>query len=469
MRNKVTEEMQKQIVSGPIVKTLFVLGWPIMLTHFFQIAYNLIDTFWLGKLGEDAIAVPTLTWPMVFLFVSVANGLAVAGVALVSQYVGAKNQEEARRSAGQSIAILMIVGIALSLFGILISDLILQFMGPTQAVYDLASPYIRIIFASMPFMFIIMGYAFILRGWGDTRTPMYVSAFSVTINLLLDPILIFGIPGLIPSMGVMGAGIATFVGRAIGGVIVLYLLFRAKKTLRIRTSDMRLEKDRTKRLFKIGIPATVGQAMVSFGFVVTVALVTRLGTDVLATYGIGTRIVNTVFVIIGGLTGAAVTMIGQSLGADLKDRAGKVLYSAVGMTMLILFVTSIIFVIFSDQLVGVFIQKQEIIEEGRNLFLIFGLSTMFFGAYASSLSAFQGSGRNVPTMILGITRLWLMRLPLVYIFAFVLDYGAIGIWMGLGISNVTSAVVALAWVSLGKWKKGVVEKSGRTGDVDGVL
>jgi putative MATE family efflux protein len=450
--------MQKSILRGPIVKTLFILGWPIMLTHFFQIAYNLVDTYWLGRLGVNEVAAPSLAWPMVFLLISIAGGLGVAGVALVSQYAGAKDEKQVKKSAGQVMSLLAIVGTVVSIIGVLGSDVILQFIAPEQAVFDLASPYIKLIFSSMPFMFIIMVYSFILRGWGDTRTPMYISAFSVGLNIILDPFLILGIEGVFPGLGVTGAGIATLISRSIGGLVCLYLLFRGKKTLTISVSDLKIEKEKARQIFRIGIPSSIGQAMVAFGFVVMVMLVTQMGTPVLATYGIGTRVINIVFLIIGGLTGAAVTMIGQSLGAGDKDRAGKVLYRTIAATFLILLACSTVFFVFSDQIIGVFLDDKQVIDEGRRFFLIFGMSVCLFGVYSSSLSAFQAAGHTVPTMVLGITRLWLMRVPFAFVLAFVLDYGVVGIWMGMALSNLTSAIVGLVWVSLGKWKEGVIKR-----------
>ncbi|MEE9116145.1 MAG: MATE family efflux transporter [Thermoplasmata archaeon] len=475
MKNKVTEEMQKRIVSGPILRTLFMLSWPIMATHFFQIAYNLIDTYWLGRLSVEAVAAPTLAWPMVFLLISVAGGLSVAGVALVSQYVGANDEREVKKSAGQVITLLTIVGVIVSMLGILASDSILQFIGAEQVVQDLASPYIKIIFASMPWMFVIMSYSFILRGWGDTRTPMYISALSVGLNIILDPVMIFGVQGLIPSMGVTGAAVATFISRTVGGVLALYLLFNAKKTLSISRSDLKVDKEKAKQIFKIGIPASIGQALVSFGFLVMVGFVAKAGADammgkeIIAAYGIGTRIINIIFVIIGGLTGAAITMIGQNLGAGKPDRAVKTLHMTILSAMLILFVCTLTFFVFRAEIYGVFIDDPVVIAEGGTYLMIFGLSTMFFGVYASSLSAFHGAGQTIPTMILGFVRLWLMRIPFSFLLAFQFGYGIEGLWWGMALSNVTSAAAALAWVSLGRWKKAVIDKPPKVGDVEGML
>ncbi len=450
------------ILRGPIAKTLFILGWPMMLTQFFQMAYNLIDTYWLGKTGSlglnpvEAVAAPSLAWPIVFLFISLASGLSVAGVALVAQYTGAKDEEEVKKSAGQVMGLLTLMSIVICFVGILATDTVLNFMGADPALIELASPYIKVIFVSMPFMFMMMTYAAILRGWGDMKTPMYIAAFSVILNIVLDPILIFGWGGL-PAYGVTGAALATLISRSIGGFICFYLLFRGK-SLTIKWSHLKLEKEKVIQIFKIGIPASVGQAMVAFGFVILMGFVAQTSTVVLATYGVGNRVINMVFVITGGLTGAAMTMIGQNLGANKIKRAGKVLNTTMALTAILLFMCSTTFYIFRKPIFELFINDREVIEEGGRFLMIFGMSILFFGVFGSAQSAFQASGQTVPSMILGIIRLWGLRVPLVFLLAFYMDWGATGIWVGMMLSNVISALVAIAWVSRGTWKVPVIDK-----------
>lgn len=454
----IPEAMQERILKGPIVKTLFVLGWPIMLTNVFQMLYNITDTFWLGKVSVEAVAAPTLAWPLVFLFVSLAAGLGVAGVALVSQYTGAGNITEVKRSAGQVMSILTLLSILISVLGVLGTDLILQFMGAAPEVIEQSSPYVKLIFAGMPFMFITIIYSFILRGWGDTRTPMYITAFSVGLNIVLDPFLILGVGGAVPAYGIVGAGIATLISRVIGGLVSLYLLFRSKRTLTISRSDLKIEKDRARKIFKIGIPSSVGQAMVALGFVILVAFAANLGTEVLAAYGIGDRVISLVFIITGGLTGAAVTMIGQCLGAEEERRAKKVLYRTITVTGIFLFLCSVAFYLLRVQIISVFIDDPLVIEEGGKFYTLFGFSIAFFGIFASSQSAFQAAGHTVPSMILGIMRLWAMRVPLAFLLAFPMGLGSDGVWIGMSLSNLLSAIMAVAWVSLGTWQKGAIEK-----------
>lgn len=473
MPRSTTEKMQKMMLEGPVIKTLFILGWPIMLANLFQMMYNLADTFWLGRISLEAVAAPQLAWPLVFLFVSFASGLGVAGVALVSQYTGAGDEEQVKKSAGQVMALLTVISIAISVVGLLGTDLILEFMGPDPEVSELASPYIKVIFAGMPFMFIIVIYSFILRGWGDTRTPMYITAFSVILNMVLDPFLILGVEGFIPALGVFGAGVATLISRSIGGSACLYLLFRGRNTLTISTSDLRIEKERAKKIFKIGIPASIGQAMVALGFVILVAFAAQISTVVLATYGVGDRVISIVFIITGGLIGAAVAMMGQNLGAKRMERAKKVLYRTMVVTALFLLACSVMFYLLRAQIFEVFIADEtvidEVVREGERFYLIFGFSIAFFGIFASAQSAFQAAGHTVPSMILGIVRLWAMRIPMAFVFAFMLGWGADGIWAGMALSNLLSAVVAVAWVSRGTWMRGVIERPVEEKGPEGVL
>lgn len=477
---RATRKMQKRILHGPIVRTLFQLGWPIMATQFFQMAYNLIDMYWLGKTGSigldpvKAVAAPSLAWPLVFLFVSLASGMSVAGTALVSQYTGARNKEEVRRSAGQVLSLLTIIAISISIAGFLLTDTILAFMGAEPGLQEIASPYIKLIFGSMPFMFITMVYSSALRGWGDMKTPMYIMMFSLSINIILDPLFIFGLGGM-PRLGVAGAGAATLAARSIAALICLYLFFNGN-SLTIRRSDLKLVKERVMEIVRIGIPASIGQAMVAFGFVILMGIVATTYSDIpgagqttaLAAYGVGNRIINMVFVLTSGLTGASVTMMGQNLGAGRMKRAERVLYRTMAVTAMLLFTCAVIFFVFRELIFRVFINDRAVIEEGGRLLMIFGMSIFMFGIFGSAQSAFQASGHTVPTMILGIVRLWGLRVPLVILLAIVLDWGSVGIWTGMMLSNVISALLAVAWVSRGTWKRRITEKKpGARGHISG--
>ena len=459
MRNS-TKKMQKHILGGPIAKTLLVLGWPLMLTNAFQMMYSIVDMYWLGNyVGTEGIAATSLAWPLVFFMMSLAIGMSVAGTTLVSQYVGMKNILEVKKSAGQVFMLLALFAGILSAIGVLITDPILAFMGAPEEVIVMSSPYIKIVFSSIPFMFMMMTFASILRGWGDTWTPMIISAISVIINVALDPFLIIGI-GPFPAMGVTGAAIATFIARMIAAIVCAYLLFYGKKNLTIKLKHMKLEIEKVKQIFKIGIPASLGMSLVAFGFLIMMSFVAEFGTETLAVYGIGTRVINMVFILTGGISGAAATMIGQNLGAGNIKRSSTILRTSILITAGFLLACSTMFVLFSDQLFSIFTNDRDVIEQSGYFMLSFGFSIMGFGIFSSIQAAYQASGRTVPNMIMGMIRLWGLRVPLSYIFAFTLGWGAIGLWTGMGISNYLSAIVALIWAASGSWKKSVVTKKG---------
>ena len=455
-----TKRMQKRILGGPIAKTLMVLGWPLMLTNAFQMMYSVVDMYWLGNyVGTEGIAATSLAWPLVFFMMSLAIGMSVAGTTLVSQYAGMKNILEVKKSAGQVFMLLALLAGFLAAIGILITDPLLAFMGAPEEVIVMSSPYIKIVFSSIPFMFMIMTFASILRGWGDTWTPMIISAVSVAINVVLDPFLIIGI-GPFPAWGVTGAAVATFIARMVAAIVCAYLLFYGKKNLTIKLKHMKLELVKVKQILKIGIPASLGMSLVSFGFLIMMTFVAEFGTETLAIYGIGTRVINMVFIITGGISGAAATMIGQNLGANRVKRAGTILNTSILITVGFLLACSVLFFVFSDQLFSIFTNDRAVIEGSKFFMGAFGFSIMGFGIFSNVQAAYQASGRTVPNMIMGLIRLWGMRVPFSFIFAFLIGWGASGLWVGMGLSNYLSAVVALIWAATGSWKKSVVTKKG---------
>jgi len=453
-----TKRMQRLILKGPIVKTLFLLGLPLMLTNVFQMCYSLADTYWLGQyVGEVGVAATTLAWPLVFFFVSFAGGMAVAGTSLVSQYTGMKNKREVKRSAGQVLVIMSLIAISVSILGILLADLVLDFMGAQPEVFENSSVYIKIIFISMPFMFVIQSFAAVMRGWGDTKTPMLISAVSVVINLILDPFLIIGI-GPFPELGVAGAAIATVISRAVGAAICIYVLFWGRQSLRIAFKHLKLQKEKVKQILRVGLPASAGQSMVALGFVFIMSFVAYYGTDVLAAHGVGTRVINIVFIITMGLAMASTAMIGQNLGANKIKRAERILNRTILVAAVFLIACSTFFYIFNEQLYSIFIPDRDVIAYSNTFMITFGISIIGFGIFNSVQAAYRASGRTIPSMIMGLIRLWGLRVPLAYLFGFVLGWGIGGIWLGLGVSNFASAVIALAWAATGSWKSGVVEK-----------
>jgi putative MATE family efflux protein len=458
---------KEQILEGPIIKTLLVVGWPVMVANLLHSMYNIVDTFWLGKLGgiesTNAVAALQISWPIVFLMMAMAFGFGSAGVALVSQYTGARNETEASKSAGQVLSMSMLFGITIAVVGFLSSSVIVDFLGIQSGIAEAAVTYLEIIFLGMPMMFTSMIFGFILRAYGDTVTPMKVEAATVLINMVLDPILIFGLLGF-PRMGVMGAALATVFSRSVSSAIALYVLFSGRTGLKLKVPHLKPVKWRVAQILRIGMPASIGHSGTAFGFVILMAIIARFPNQgaILAGYGVANRLINLMFVAIEGLGIGVSTVLGQSLGADNIKRAEEVAKKGIFLMFIILLAASASLFLVKEFVIQIFISNEEVVVEGSNFIRVFVFGIAFFGIFRAVNSSFIGSGHNVPTMVLELVRLWGMRIPLAWVFGFVVGWNATGVWFGMALSNVLGAVLALVLFETGIWKKKVIKEPVRT-------
>lgn len=454
-----------EILNGPLLSVMFKLGGPVMISGIFETVYNLADTFWLGHLpsGESGNAVAGLqvSFPIVWFLISFAAGFAMAGIALVSQYTGAKKEEDANFSASQILSITFISGLILGIIGSLLVPVLIPLLTPVKDISAPAVIYLRVIFLGFPFMFISFIFRAILSAYGDTVTPMYVVGFSNLLNIVLDPILIFGI-GPFPKMGIVGAAVATVFARFIASLIAVYILTKGKRGIKIRAKYLIPKLNWLKKIFKIGLPASIGNSFEAFGFVVLMGILGRLPNArvAVAAYGIGDRLFSLSYIAEDGLGQGLTTIVGQSLGADRIDRADYAAKRGLLWMFLVLLMESVFIVLFRRQLMALFIPNElPIIEEGARFLLIFAPALSLFGIIRGIVAAFHASGHNIPTMVISMLRLWAFRIPLSYIFGFLTNMGSTGVWIGMALSNLFTAIIALILFSRGEWKKKVIEET----------
>ncbi|RMD50555.1 MATE family efflux transporter [Candidatus Parcubacteria bacterium] len=234
---------------GSIFKSLLLISVPIIFANILQTAYQLIDTFWLGRLGASALASASLSFPIIYFVISLAGGLATAAAILTAQYKGGKKFEKINMATGQTLAAIMLVAIPISLFGISCSGLILRFMDVGGDIYANAVSYLRISFAGAIFMFIFMVFQSAMRGIGNVKTPMYIVLVTVILNFFLDPIFIFGFDSF-SGYGVAGAAIATVITQTIAALTALYILFFGNKGIKIKMCDLKIKKLWIFKIFK---------------------------------------------------------------------------------------------------------------------------------------------------------------------------------------------------------------------------
>lgn len=449
-------KLRNRILTGSILRTLFWLAWPIMVANLVNTSYNIVDAYWLGKLGRQAFGAPTVSFPLIMLFYSLGMGFAMAGISLIAQYIGAGEVRSANRSAGNMLAFMLVVSIILSTLGVLLSPFFLLLMHVPPDIYPYAVSYLKVIFAGIPISFIGFAFNTIANSLGDTRTPTVLNIISSVTNMVLDPIFIFGWLGL-PMLGVVGAAVATILSRSIVSLAGLRLLTRGYHGLKITMKDLRIEKWWLKKVISIGTPMAIQRSSNSLGFIIMMGLVSIYGSAVVAAYGVANRVIKIMSSFTWGLSRATSVMIGQNIGAEKYDRAKKIAATTMAMIFLLLGVGALLICLFRGSLVAFFIADPKVISVGSRLISIFIWSIPFFGLFAISGAIASGSGHTKYFVALSIIRLWLLRILLSYILALWLMLGPDGIWIAMAVSNVVVGVITIGWVLSGRWAKRVIE------------
>ncbi|MXV60740.1 MATE family efflux transporter [Natronorubrum sp. JWXQ-INN-674] len=469
------------VTDGDLFKPLALLSAPIVFSQLLQVGYNLADTFWVGRLGNDAVAALSYSWAIVFLMVSVGGGLTVAGTVLIAQHKGAGDITQSSHVAGQTLSFVTVVAVAFGALGYVLSPWMIQLVGaePGSDAFVYAVTYTRIIFVGVCFMFWFFIFDALSRGWGDTRTPLYLMGISVALNVVIDPVLILGfsenplfawlgLTGLETTLydatgfegyGVAGAAIATVFSRGIAAGVGLYLLFSGRVGLEPSLSDLRLRSKTVRKIIDIGAPTATEQGVRAFGITVLTALIALAGTDAVAAYGIVNRLSSLLFLPALGLARGTETVVGQNLGAQQVGRAKQaVKLSSVLIVSIFVVVIAIAYPL-AEPITAVFIEGEEaaqVVEYGAAYILIAGPSYVFLGVFQVLLGGLRGSGSTRAAMLLSIQELWLYRIPIAAVALIVFDMGVIGVWYAIAISYVLSAITTAAWFLRGTWTDDVI-------------
>ncbi len=461
---RVKAPTREEILEGPVLKTMVRIGGPAVLSSLIFTFYNLADAFWIGRLpaGEAGAAVAGIqvSWPVVWFLISFVAGFGGAAVsAFVSQYIGAGRFREANRAFNQLFSIGMLAGVSLGLLGFSVSPWLLGLLVPEGGVARAANLYISIIFLGLPLMLVPGLFHFGLAATGDTVTPLLVNGGGTLLNILLDPFFVLGWGGL-PRMGIVGAAYATLISQAAATAVGVVILARGRGYLKLSLRDMPPDPRFVLRSLRVGMPAAVGQSSVAFGFVVLTGVIGRLpnAEAALAGYGIGDRVLGLLFILTDGLSVGLTTMVGQALGAERYSRARELVWKGLSLLFGLLTIEALVLWLVRKPLVALFIPgRPDVIAVGAEFIEIFAVGMPFLGAFFSAQAIFRGAGHNVPTMVLGILRLWALRIPLSWLFAFPLGWRDTGIWWGMSLSNVISGAAALWLLWRGSWQRRVVE------------
>jgi len=444
---------ERDYTQGSLRLAILLLAIPMILELSLESVFALVDMFFVGKLGQNAIAVVGYTESMITMVYSLSIGLSTAATAIIARRVGEKEMNGASKAAIQALLISLFVSAIISVFGIIYAEKMLAFMGATPEVIAEGLSFTKIMFGFnivIVLLFLING---IFRGAGNAALAMKSLWIASIFNIILDPLLIYGV-GSWQGWGLEGAAIATCIGRGTGVVYQLYHLFYGSGLIKIKWSDVFPDFAIIKSMVSLAWPATFQFIIASGSWIVLTRLVADAGgTEASAGYQIAIR--NVVFFILPawGLSNAAATLVGQNLGAGQPQRAEKSVilatkYNAIFMTMV-----SIIFIFLSPQIISFFTDQDEVQKIGISALQIIGSGFIFYGIGMVMIQSLNGAGdTRTPTWI-NFVGFWLFQIPLAYYFVTFTDWGLNALFAAIPIAETAIAVIAVIIFRQGKWKK----------------
>lgn len=445
---------REEILSGNLWKVIVGLSIPIVLNSFIQSMYNLTDTYWLGTLGTNQMAGITLVTPVQNIVLSFGAGITTAGSILISQYLGAKNDDEAKDML-RHIFICSVIfsficaGIVYATAGVICAS-----MGAEGEVFEFAKTYLQIVILDMPFLYSINMYQSVKQSQGDTVRPMLLNLAGVILNIILDPLLI-----VILQMGVAGAALATLVSKVPCAIFALVSLRSSKEFLRLDFKNFVFDFTKVLDIVRIGLPTAFGSSLQHFGMLLLTANVNEYGAAATAAYGLGNKI-NGIITLPSVAVGSAVSIVvGQNIGAKQIDRAENGYVLARRMSVVFLFIGGLILSTqpIAKSIVSIFVHEPDTIALATDFLRLMAICCFSNGIYNTTTALFQGAGHTMITMIVGTSRLLVWRFLVLYICEVHLNMGIASVWWAVVMSNFIASGIMYVLYRTNIWKKEVIK------------
>jgi putative MATE family efflux protein len=446
---------ENKLISGPIAKTLFFFAMPVLLGNVLQSLNGSINSIWVGKfLGENALAATSNANIIMFFLLSTIFGIGMAATILIGQSIGAKNVPQAKRVVGTSALFFVFLSILITAIGTVFTPHILTWMNTPLEVRPFALAYTRIMFLGIPFMFGLNYIMTVLRGSGNSKTPFYFLLLSVFLDIVLNPILIFGM-GPIPKMGISGSALSTVIAQIISLVLLVAFLYRQKYFLRITREELalvRLDREILSALIKKGLPMGLQMVVVSSSGLALFNLVNRFGAETAAAYGASTQLSSYIQMPALALGAAVSSITAQNVGAGRWDRVHRTTMIGVMYNFIMSGVVAGIIFIFSRQALSLFLPATgKAIEIGIYINAVTIWSFVLFGVYLVVAGVIRSTGSVMVPLLITFITLWIIRIPLAYYLAN--TYGEDALWWSFPASFSLAVIITFFYYFFGNWKK----------------
>ena len=437
---------------GSINRAIFLLSVPMIIEMGMESVFAVVDIYFVSRLNDNrAVAAVGLTELSLTLIYSVAMGVSMGATALVARRIGEKDERGASVAAAQAIYIGLFFAAIFTTIGIVWSGDILRLVGADENVIETGTPFTRVMWCGnlvIMMLFLING---IFRGAGNASIAMKALILSNILNIILDPIFIFGL-GPIPAMGVTGAAVATTIGRGIGVLLQLYFLFIGNSVVKINSRTMILKWDVVWTMLKVSAGAT-GQFLISSAsWVVLGRIIAEFGEQAVAGYTFAIRVV--IFTILPsfGMANAGATLVGQNLGAQQPDRAETSVWRAGLFNMIFLGMVTVLFLLFAEPILRIFSTDEVVIAHGKNALQIIALGYVLYGYGMVVSQAFNGAGDTVTPTLIGLFGFWFFQIPLAYMLALHWGWETSGVYAAIPIAEGVMAIAGIIIFRRGKWK-----------------
>ncbi len=442
---------EQDFTKGKISRAILLLSIPMVLEMAMESLFAIVDIFFVSKLGADAVAVVGITESLMSIVYAVGIGLGTAATALVSRRIGEKDPDGASRGAFQAILLSLGASLIFSIPALLFSSHILHLMGLSRGIAGEYGLYTAIVMGSNGIIILLFVINAVFRSAGDAAVSMRVLWLANILNMILDPILIFGI-GPFEGWGITGAAIATTIGRGIAVIYQIMLLVSGQRRIAIRKRHLQFKPKVIRTLLNLSY-GTIGQNLIATSsWIGLVRIISVFGSAAVAGYTIAIRIVIFSLLPSAGVSNAAATLVGQNLGANEPKRAERSAWITAWVNVVLLGTLGLFFIAFPSGFVGLFIGDEEVIRRGAECLRILSYGFIAYGFGMVMINSLNGAGDTATPLKINIVCYWMLEIPLAYILAIYSGMGEIGVFYSILIAEVAMTATAMYFFKRGKWK-----------------